>query len=58
LVQQLSGSYFVSRSLHIVAELGVADALGDDATPVEALAGATGADEDALGIYTEQLLVP
>ena len=48
LVQQLSAFYFVSRSLHIVAELGVADAVGDQAIPIETAARATGSDEDAL----------
>jgi hypothetical protein len=33
-VQQLSGSYFVSRALHIAAELGVADELGAQPTRV------------------------
>ncbi|HEV7265306.1 MAG TPA: methyltransferase [Falsiroseomonas sp.] len=49
LVQQLSAAYFVSRALHAVAELGVADAVGEEATPLPAVASATGADADALG---------
>lgn len=47
-VQQLSGSYFVSRALHIAAELGVADSLGAEATPVGTVAQGVGADPDAL----------
>lgn len=49
-VQQLSGSFFVSRALHVVAELGVADWLDDNGTsPLAKVARATGADEQALG---------
>ncbi|HEX2136149.1 MAG TPA: methyltransferase [Microvirga sp.] len=47
-VQQLSTFFFVSRALHVVAELGVADVLGEDASPVGAVAAATGSDADAL----------
>lgn len=47
-IQQLSAAYLVSRCLHCVAELGVADALGDDAKTVAALARTTGANADAL----------
>jgi hypothetical protein len=49
LVKQLSASYFVPRALHVAAELGVADHLGDAPTRLAELARATGADEDALG---------
>jgi len=48
-IQELSAGYFASRSLHVVAELGIADALGDEPMTVEALAAATNADADALG---------
>jgi hypothetical protein len=48
-IQGLSAGYFASRSLHVVAELGIADALGDEPKTVEALAAATNADADALG---------
>ncbi|MEY2928109.1 MAG: hypothetical protein RL367_2586, partial [Pseudomonadota bacterium] len=44
----LSAGYYASRCLHVVAELGVADALGDIPASVESLAKATGAHEDAL----------
>lgn len=47
-IQQLSAGYFASRCLHVVAELGVADALGDGAMDIGPLAAATGADADAL----------
>ncbi len=46
---QLSAAYYVSRALHAVAELGIADALGDAPQPAAALAGSTGADAGALG---------
>lgn len=49
LVKQLSASYFIPRALHVVAELRVADHLGDVPVPLAELARATGADEDALG---------
>lgn len=45
---QLSAGYYVSRSLHAVAELGVADALGDQPQPAASLAASTGADGGAL----------
>jgi hypothetical protein len=45
---QLSAGYYVSRALHTVADLGVADALGDAAQPVAALATAVSADAGAL----------
>jgi SAM-dependent methyltransferase len=45
---QLSAGYYVSRSLHVVAELGVADALGDTPQPSASLATATAADPGAL----------
>jgi hypothetical protein len=45
---QLSAGYYVSRALHAVAELGVADALGDTPQTTASLAAATGADAAAL----------
>ena len=45
---QLSAGYYVSRALHTVADLGVADALGDTPQTAEAIAAATGADANAL----------
>jgi SAM-dependent methyltransferase len=45
---QLSAGYYVSRALHAVAELGVADALGDAPQPAASLAQHTTADAGAL----------
>jgi len=45
---QLSASYYVSRALHAVADLGVADALGDTPQTAASLAAATGANASAL----------
>jgi hypothetical protein len=46
---QISGGYCVPRCLHVVADLGVADALDDAPQTAAALAEATGANPDALG---------
>ncbi len=46
---KVSAGYCVSSTLHAVAELGIADALGDDPMPVDALAAAKGCDSDVLG---------
>jgi hypothetical protein len=45
---QLSAGYYVSRALHVVADLGVADALSDAPQPAASLAAATAADAGAL----------
>lgn len=45
---QLSAGYYVSRALHAVAELGVADALDDTPQPTAALAARTAAHAGAL----------
>ena len=45
---QLSAGYYVSRALHAVAELGVADALSDAPQPTAALADRTAAHAGAL----------
>jgi hypothetical protein len=45
---QLSAGYYVSRALHAVADLGVADAVGDAPRPVATLAASIGANTDAL----------
>lgn len=47
-IQELSAGYFASRCLHVAAELGVADALGDVSMRIENLAAATGSNTDAL----------
>ena len=44
LVRQLAASQYLVRSLHVVAELGVADAVGDAMTPVGKVAADVGAD--------------
>jgi hypothetical protein len=45
---QLSAGYYVSRALHAVADLGVAEALGETPQCASALAKATAADPGAL----------
>ncbi len=48
LIQQLCASQYLVRSLHVVAELGVADAVGDGGRSVAEVADVVGADADAL----------
>jgi len=48
LLQQSSAAFLLSRSLQLVAETGVADALGDDPATASALAKATGLHVQAL----------
>ena len=48
-LQQIGAGYAVSRSLHAVAELSIADALGDEPQTATQLATATGTNPDALG---------
>ena len=47
-LMQLTAACWTSRCLHVVAELGVADALGDQPQSTEALAKATGTQPQAL----------
>jgi len=47
-LMQLTTAYWTSRCLHVVAELGVADQIGDWPQSTEALAKATGTQPDAL----------
>jgi hypothetical protein len=47
-VQQLATAYWTSRCLHIAAELGVADALGDEPETAEAIAHSLGVQPAAL----------
>ena len=49
LIWEVAQAIVVSRSLHVVADLGVADHVGDAPVPVEHLAAACGAETDALG---------
>jgi hypothetical protein len=44
----IAGSYCVPRALHVVAELGIADALDENSLKVDELAAATGTNVDAL----------
>jgi hypothetical protein len=46
---QIAGGYCLSRCLHVVADLGVADALDGRPRTAAELAAAVGADPDALG---------
>lgn len=48
-LQQIVGGYTVARSLHVVANLGVADALEESPRSAAELAAAVGAHPDALG---------
>jgi hypothetical protein len=48
-VLEIAGGYPLSRCLHVVADLGVADALDDSPRTVTALAEAVDANADALG---------
>src|SRR5690606_12437018 len=45
----LDSGFWTARCLHVVAELGVADHIGDDAQTIINLANATGAEPNALG---------
>ena len=45
---QLATGHFLPRCLHVVAELGIADHLGETPTTAEALGAVAGADPDAL----------
>ena len=47
-LQSMAGGYCLPRCLHVVADLGVADALGDEPHSAAQLAAAVGADADAL----------
>ena len=47
-ILNLSTAYWASRCLHLVADFGVADALGDEPQPAAALAAKTGTNPDAL----------
>jgi hypothetical protein len=47
-LRQISAGYCLSRSVHVLAELNVADALGDVPKSAAELAKAVGADADAL----------
>ena len=48
IVQDLAVGYWASRCLHLVAELGIADVLGDEPQTAETLARASGVQSQAL----------
>ncbi len=48
-IMQIAGGHSISRCLHVVAELGVADALDESPRTAAELAKATGTDAGALG---------
>jgi hypothetical protein len=48
-VFNIASAYIVSRSMHMIVELGVPDALGEVPSTATELAAAVGADADALG---------
>ena len=54
-LMQLTSAYWTSRCLHVVAQLGVADHIGDTPQSTEALAKATGTRPDALYRVLRQL---
>jgi hypothetical protein len=47
-IQDLAVAYWASRCLHVVAELGIADVLGDEPQSAHALAGPSGTNPRAL----------
>ena len=47
-LMRLSGAQCVSRALHVVADLGIADALGDTPQPSAALGRSTGTHAETL----------
>ena len=56
-LMQVSMGFTLPRTLHVVAELGIADALGEAPRNAEALATATGTDVEALTRSTTHLHV-
>jgi hypothetical protein len=48
-IQLMSGGYYVSRSLQVVADLGIADLISDVPISASELARSTGSHPDALG---------
>lgn len=49
-LMQLTNAFWTSRCLHVVAELGVADHLGDQPQSTESLAKATGTRRQSHGV--------
>lgn len=48
IIDQVAGAYLTARCLHVVADLGIADALGEETASVEEIASGVGADPQAL----------
>src|SRR5579863_9882796 len=48
IIQELAVAYWASRCLHVVAELGIADVLGDEPQTAQALARASGTNAQSL----------
>jgi C-methyltransferase len=48
LIDEMSRLYYLSRAIHVAAEVGIADKLGDSTTPVATLSEATGTKAEAL----------
>jgi nicotinamidase-related amidase len=55
-ILEVSMMYAVSRCLHVIAEMGVADALGDDTRTAVDLAETTAANSDALARADEPVV--
>jgi len=47
-VRHVAAGHHLARALHVVAELGVADLVGAEGTPIDVVALGVGADQDAL----------
>jgi hypothetical protein len=47
-VRHLAAAHHLASALHVVAELGVADLVGAEGTPIDVVALGVGADQDAL----------
>ena len=48
-ILRTTGGYCVARALHVAADLGVADCIGEKPASVGEIAGSTGAHADSLG---------
>jgi hypothetical protein len=48
IIRDLATTYWLSRCLHVAAEIGVADALGSEPAQPETLASSVGVNADAL----------
>jgi C-methyltransferase len=48
LIDEMSRLFYLSRAIHVAAELGIADHIGDEPVAMASLAEKTGADAGAL----------